>query len=71
MIAEAWDAAGLYQVGSFVGDSWREWNGRFCDDVRSFFRSEDDPLRHFAYKVVGSTEIYRSEEHESEQSVNS
>ena len=38
MIAEAWDAAGLYQVGSFVGDSWKEWNGRFRDDVRDFFR---------------------------------
>src|SRR5215467_5227201 len=34
LIAEAWDAAGLYQVGSFVGDSWKEWNGRFRDDVR-------------------------------------
>jgi isoamylase len=40
VIAEAWDAAGLYQVGSFVGDSWREWNGRFRDDVRSFFRGD-------------------------------
>src|SRR2546422_10804054 len=40
LIAEAWDAAGLYQVGSFVGDSWQEWNGRFRDDVRSF-RSEE------------------------------
>jgi isoamylase len=37
LIAEAWDAAGLYQVGNFLGDSWREWNGRFRDDVRSFF----------------------------------
>ena len=36
LIAEAWDAAGLYQVGSFVGDSWKEWNGRFRDDVRGF-----------------------------------
>jgi isoamylase len=35
LIAEAWDAAGLYQVGSFIGDSWKEWNGRFRDDVRS------------------------------------
>ena len=35
LIAEAWDAAGLYQVGSFVGDSWKEWNGRFRDDVRA------------------------------------
>jgi glycogen operon protein len=38
MIAEAWDAGGLYPVGSFVGDSWWEWNGLFRDDVRSFFR---------------------------------
>ena len=41
LIAEAWDAAGLYKVGSFIGDSWKEWNGRFRDDVRSFFRGED------------------------------
>ena len=40
LIAEAWDAAGLYQVGSFVGDAWKEWNGRFRDDVRDFFRGE-------------------------------
>ena len=38
LMAEAWDAAGLYQVGSFVGDAWCEWNGRFRDDVRDFFR---------------------------------
>ena len=36
LIAEAWDAAGLYQVGSFIGDSWKEWNGRFRDDVRIY-----------------------------------
>ena len=40
-IAEAWDAAGLYQVGTFVGDSWKEWNGRFRDDARGFFRGDD------------------------------
>ena len=40
LIAEAWDAAGLYKVGSFIGDSWKEWNGRFRDDVRSFFRGK-------------------------------
>lgn len=38
MIAEAWDAAGLYQVGNFAGDSWKEWNDRFRDDIRDFFR---------------------------------
>ncbi len=40
LIAEAWDAAGLYQVGSFIGDSWKEWNGRFRDDVRSFIKGD-------------------------------
>ena len=70
MIAEAWDAAGLYQVGSFVGDSWREWNGRFRDDVRSFFRGEDGSLQNFADRLLGSHEIYRHKEREAEQSVN-
>ncbi len=70
IIAEAWDAAGLYQVGSFVGDSWKEWNGRFRDDVRSFFRGEDGSLQHFADRFLGSHEIYRHEEREAEQSVN-
>ena len=45
LIAEAWDAAGLYQVGSFVGDAWKEWNGRFRDDVRDFFRGDPGSLR--------------------------
>ena len=70
MIAEAWDAAGLYQVGSFVGDSWREWNGRFRDDVRSFFRSEEGSVQHFADRWLGSREIYRYKEREAEQSIN-
>ena len=70
MIAEAWDAAGLYQVGSFVGDSWREWNGRFRDDVRSFFRGDEGSLQHFADRILGSHEIYRHKEREAEQSVN-
>jgi glycogen operon protein len=70
IIAEAWDAAGLYQVGSFVGDSWKEWNGRFRDDVRSFFRGEDNSVQRFADRLLGSHEIYRHEEREAEQSVN-
>jgi isoamylase len=40
LIAEAWDAAGLYQVGSFLGDHWKEWNGRFRDDIRAFVKSD-------------------------------
>jgi isoamylase len=70
MIAEAWDAAGLYQVGSFIGDSWKEWNGKFRDDVRSFFRGEDGSLARFADRMLGSHEIYRHKEREAEQSVN-
>jgi len=70
LIAEAWDAAGLYQVGSFIGDSWKEWNGRFRDDVRDFFRSEVGSVRRFADRVLGSSEIYGHENREAEQSVN-
>jgi isoamylase len=69
-IAEAWDAAGLYQVGRFIGDSWREWNGRFRDDVRSFFIGENGSLARFADRLIGSPEIYGYKEREPEQSVN-
>src|SRR6185369_13180459 len=54
LIAEAWDAAGLYQVGRFVGDSWKEWNGLFRDDARSFFRGDHGSLRCFADRLIGS-----------------
>jgi isoamylase len=70
LIAEAWDAAGLYQVGSFVGDSWKEWNGRFRDDVRSFFRGEDGSVGRFADRLLGSPAIYSHKEREAEQSIN-
>src|SRR5215469_16546725 len=70
LIAEAWDAAGLYQVGSFVGDSWREWNGKFRDDVRSFLRGEPGSVRHIADRIIGSPEIYGHKEREAEQSIN-
>jgi glycogen operon protein len=70
LIAEAWDAAGLYQVGSFVGDSWMEWNGRFRDDVRAFFRGDEHTVRRMAERLLGSPDIYGHEEREAEQSVN-
>jgi glycogen operon protein len=70
LIAEAWDAAGLYQVGSFVGDSWREWNGRFRDDVRSFFRGDPDSVANLADRLLGSPQIYGHKEREAEASVN-
>ena len=70
LIAEAWDAAGLYQVGTFIGDSWKEWNGCFRDDVRSFFRGDDGVIEHFADRLLGSPSLYGHEQREPEQSVN-
>lgn len=70
LLAEAWDAAGLYQVGIFVGDAWCEWNGRFRDDVRDFFRGVPGAVRKFADRIVGSPEVYGHKDREVEQSVN-
>jgi isoamylase len=70
LIAEAWDAAGLYQVGSFIGDSWREWNGKFRDDVRSFFRGDQGTLSRFVTRTLGSPDLYESSNREPEKSIN-
>ncbi|HKO93356.1 MAG TPA: glycogen debranching protein GlgX [Polyangiaceae bacterium] len=70
LIAEAWDAAGLYQVGRFVGDSWKEWNGRFRDDVRDFFRGAEGSVKRFADAIIGSPELFSHEDREPEQSIN-
>ncbi len=70
MIAEAWDAAGLYQVGTFAGDSWREWNDRFRDDIRDFFRGSNDSARSMADRLLGSPSIYGQREREAEESIN-
>ena len=70
MIAEAWDAAGLYQVGNFPGDSWREWNDRFRDDIRDFFRGANDSVGRAADRLLGSPSIYGSKERELKESIN-
>jgi glycogen operon protein len=70
MIAEAWDATGLYQVGNFVGDSWKEWNDRFRDDIRDFFRGADDSAVRAADRLLGSPSIYGWKERELEESIN-
>jgi isoamylase len=70
LIAEAWDAAGLYQVGSFVGDSWKEWNGKFRDDVRSFLKGDNGMSRAMAFRLTGSPDVYQREDREAEQSIN-
>jgi glycogen operon protein len=58
IIAEAWDAAGAYQVGSFPGGRWAEWNDRFRDDVRSFWRGDPGKVSAFATRISGSADIY-------------
>ncbi|WP_111707409.1 glycogen debranching protein GlgX [Lutibacter citreus] len=58
LIAEAWDAAGLYQVGSFIGGKWKEWNGKFRDDVRSFIKGDDGSISNFASRVLASPDLY-------------
>jgi isoamylase len=57
IIAEAWDAAGAYQVGSFPG-RWAEWNGRYRDDVRKFWRGDDALAGAFATRISGSSDLY-------------
>ena len=70
MIAEAWDAAGLYQVGAFVGDSWKEWNDRFRDDVRDFFRGAKNSVGRIADRLLGSPAIYAHRRREAEETIN-
>lgn len=60
LIAEAWDAAGLYQVGSFPSwGRWAEWNARFRDDVRQFWMGQPDKVRSLATRFCGSADLYR------------
>jgi glycogen operon protein len=58
LIAEAWDAAGLYQVGSFPGYRWAEWNGRYRDIVRRFVRGDKGLLAELATRICGSSDLY-------------
>jgi isoamylase len=58
MIAEAWDAAGAYQVGSFARMRWAEWNGRYRDDVRRFWRGDSAQTGHLATRLAGSSDLY-------------
>lgn len=58
IIAEAWDAAGAYQVGNFPNKRWSEWNGKFRDDVREFWKTPSGNLGTFATRVCGSPDLY-------------
>jgi isoamylase len=60
IIAEAWDAGGAYQVGSFSTQRWTEWNGRFRDDVRRFWIGDAGMMGLFANRICGSSDLYQS-----------
>ena len=70
LIAEAWDAGGLYQVGGFAGQRWKEWNGRFRDDVRSFVRGDPGVVQALADRLLGSPDLYAARPREPAQSIN-
>ncbi len=60
IIAEAWDAAGAYQVGSFGDFRWAEWNGRYRDDMRRFWRGDTGMIGAFATRLSGSSDLYEA-----------
>ena len=70
IIAEAWDAAGAYEVGSFSERRWVEWNGRYRDDIRRFWRGDDGMLGLFASRICGSADIYTKSGKGPESSIN-
>jgi glycogen operon protein len=70
LIAEAWDAAGAYQVGSFPGHRWSEWNGRYRDDIRMFWRGDPGLVGVLASRIAGSADIYQKAGKEPLNSIN-
>lgn len=70
IIAEAWDAAGAYEVGSFSERRWAEWNGRYRDDVRRFWRGDGGCLGLFAQRICGSADVYAASGKGPESSIN-
>lgn len=70
IIAEAWDTAGAYEVGSFSERRWAEWNGRYRDDIRRFWRGDEGMLGLFANRICGSADIYAKSDKGPESSIN-
>jgi isoamylase len=70
IIAEAWDAAGAYQVGSFASLRWAEWNGRYRDDVRRYWRGDYAQTGHFATRLAGSSDLYGDDGRQPCHSIN-
>jgi isoamylase len=70
LIAEAWDAGGAYQVGSFPGKRWSDWNGQYRDDVRRFWRGDPGMTGRFASRICGSADLYQHSGKEPLNSIN-
>ncbi|URD52581.1 glycogen debranching protein GlgX [Chroococcidiopsis sp. CCNUC1] len=70
IIAEAWDAAGLYQIGYFPGYRWAEWNGRYRDDIRRFVKGDSGLAGSAAWRIAGSADLYQASGHLPINSVN-
>lgn len=70
IIAEAWDAGGLYQVGSFAGDRFAEWNGPFRDDVRRFIKGDPGMVKPVAARIMASPDIYSKPGRRADHSIN-
>lgn len=70
LIAEAWDAAGLYQIGSFPGYRWSEWNGKYRDAIRRFVKGDKGIIGEVASRISGSADIYQHSRHTPLNSIN-
>ena len=70
LIAEAWDAAGLYQIGHFPGDRWGEWNGRFRDTMRRFVKGDAGLIGQVADCIGGSASLYQARDGRPSNSIN-
>jgi glycogen operon protein len=70
LIAEAWDEGGLYQVGSFGQDKWKEWNGQFRDDIRGFVKGDPNTVVKLARRLTGSLDLYARGNRPPGQSIN-
>jgi len=70
LVAEAWDAGGAYQVGSFPGQRWSEWNGRFRDEIRRFWRGDPGMVSLLATRICGSSDLYQRDGKEPINSIN-
>jgi len=70
IIAEAWDAAGLYQVGNFPGERWAEWNGMYRDSVKKLINGQEGSLKEFLVRFMGSPDLYKTSNRSPFHSIN-